>query len=248
MTAPTLTAPTPTPAAVPAVGVPEARPGSRAARQLLPRTADALRGLAIEYGVCIRPVSLRRTNLATGETEVIDLPCGATRDDKCPSCATRARRLRQQQCREGWHRDDEPLPDPHEPSEGQRALIVLRAHLEFERNRAQAAAQWDQAADIDAAIDELEQAITESGLRGTTGPAHPRREPDGTLADPEEEHAGTRRVRSTRRRQDAPDLPRKKVEPRTVGRTFHGGQNKVFRPSTFLTLTLDSYGPVHREP
>jgi hypothetical protein len=46
--------------------------------------------------------------------------------------------------------------------------------------------------------------------------------------------------RSTRRRQDAPDLPRRPVEKRTVGRVFAGR----YRPSTFLTLTLDSYGRV----
>jgi hypothetical protein len=46
--------------------------------------------------------------------------------------------------------------------------------------------------------------------------------------------------RSTRRRQDAPDLPRRSVDKRTVGRVFAGR----YRPSTFLTLTLDSYGRV----
>jgi hypothetical protein len=48
------------------------------------------------------------------------------------------------------------------------------------------------------------------------------------------------RKRSTRRRQDAPNLPRRPVEHRTLGRTYAGG----YRPSTFLTLTLDSYGRV----
>ena len=53
-----------------------------------------------------------------------------------------------------------------------------------------------------------------------------------------------RRVRSTRRRQDAPDLPRVPAENRTIGRTFVGNNGRVYRPSMFLTLTLDSYGPV----
>ena len=65
------------------------RPGSRAARMALPRSVDVLKDIAAEYGVCIRPVALRRTDLATGQTEVIDLPCGATREDKCPPCAKR---------------------------------------------------------------------------------------------------------------------------------------------------------------
>jgi hypothetical protein len=42
------------------------------------------------------------------------------------------------------------------------------------------------------------------------------------------------------RRQDAPDLPRRPVQRRTVGRVFAGR----YRPSTFVTLTLDSYGRV----
>jgi hypothetical protein len=46
--------------------------------------------------------------------------------------------------------------------------------------------------------------------------------------------------RSTRRRQDAPNLPRRKVENRTLGREFAG----PFRPSMFVTLTCDSYGRV----
>jgi hypothetical protein len=46
--------------------------------------------------------------------------------------------------------------------------------------------------------------------------------------------------RSTRRRQDAPNLPRRPVERRTLGQVFGG----KYRPSTFLTLTLGSYGRV----
>jgi hypothetical protein len=53
-----------------------------------------------------------------------------------------------------------------------------------------------------------------------------------------------RRIRSTRRRQDTPDLPRLPVAPRTVGRTYTTAEGKVFRPSTFVTLTLPSYGRV----
>src|SRR5262245_15559216 len=70
--------------------------GSRAARLLVPRSVDVVRQLAAGHGVCTRPVTLRRTNLDTGRTELIDLPCGATREDRCASCAKRAQRLRQQ--------------------------------------------------------------------------------------------------------------------------------------------------------
>ena len=57
----------------------------------------------------------------------------------------------------------------------------------------------------------------------------------------------TRRLaadRSTKRRQDAPDLPRRKVAARTVGKTYTAPDGKTFRPSMFLTLTCPSYGRV----
>lgn len=53
-----------------------------------------------------------------------------------------------------------------------------------------------------------------------------------------------RRVRSTRRRQDAPDLPPVRVEDRTTGRVFVTVDGREYRPSMFLTLTMPSYGPV----
>jgi hypothetical protein len=57
----------------------------------------------------------------------------------------------------------------------------------------------------------------------------------------------SRRVRSTRRRQDAPDLPRVPAEDRTIGRVFTAPDGKTFRPSMFVTLTLGSYGRVTAE-
>ena len=54
----------------------------------------------------------------------------------------------------------------------------------------------------------------------------------------------TRRHRSTRRRQDTPDLPRRKVARRTVGKTYTTPDGKTFRPSMFVTLTCPSYGRV----
>ncbi len=226
-------------APIPAVpAFPEARSGSRAARNAMPRAIDAFKAMANEYGVCARPIMLRRTDLGTGQTEIIDLPCGATREDKCPACAARAKRLRQVQIREGWHRTDEPNPGPAPATEEQKALITLRAHFEFERDAAERNAQWDQVDDLDAAIREVEKAIAAEGLRGRIAP--PREHED---EDQEDEHG--RRVRSTKRRQDVPDLPRQKVEARTVGRTYTAPDGTVHQPSMWLTLTLDSYGPIH---
>jgi len=208
------------------------RPGSRAARLAVPRSVDVVKQLAAEYGVCTRPVILRRTDLDTGQTVVIDLPCGATLEDKCPACAQRARRLRRQQIREGWHRDDEPVPEPGPATDEQVGLLVLRAHLEFDRAQCSARGDWDGVHACDEAIRQLEAEIAASGLRGRPAPPH---DPDGERRP---------RKRSTRRRQDVPDLPRKKVQPHTTGRVFQAPNGKTYRPSLFLTLTLPSYGRV----
>ncbi len=65
-------------------------------------------------------------------------------------------------------------------------------------------------------------------------------EPDECQEDEDgEDQVGSgRRVRSTRRRQDAPDLPRLPMSARTVGKTLTSPTGKTYRPSMFLTLTL----------
>jgi hypothetical protein len=81
-------------------------------------------------------------------------------------------------------------------------------------------------AELDERIGELDDEITEAGLRGNVLPARPRRH------------------RSTRRRQDAAPLPRRPVSPRTVGKTYTTADGKTFRPSLFVTLTCPSYDRV----
>jgi hypothetical protein len=76
-------------------------------------------------------------------------------------------------------------------------------------------------------IAELDQEITNSGLRGKADPGQ-----------------RPRRHRSTRRRQDTPDLPKRKISPHTVGKTYTAPDGKTFRPSMFITLTCPSYGKV----
>ena len=56
-----------------------------------------------------------------------------------------------------------------------------------------------------------------------------------------------RRHRSTRRRQDAPDLPRRPVAPRTIGKTYTAPDGTTFRPSMFVTLTCPGYGRVNAD-
>jgi len=67
-------------------------------------------GLAEDQGVCVRPLARRLVDRVTGEASTVVLPCGSTRESRCPTCARRARILRMHQCAEGWHLADE-LPD-----------------------------------------------------------------------------------------------------------------------------------------
>lgn len=67
-------------------------------------------GLALDQGVCVRPLARRLVDRVSGEASTVVLPCGSTQESRCPTCAKRARVLRMHQCAEGWHRIDE-LPD-----------------------------------------------------------------------------------------------------------------------------------------
>ena len=78
----------------------------------------------------------------------------------------------------------------------------------------------------------------------SSSPSWTRRSPRQASAGRSPRPSPARRHRSTRRRQDAPDLPRRKVSPRTVGKTYTAPDGKTFRPSLFVTLTCPSYGRV----
>src|SRR5262245_10043116 len=77
---------------------------------------ELLRDTAATVGVCVRPLIRRVTDTTTGESETVPLACGSTRASVCPSCAAKARRLRMQQCRDGWHRTDDPAD--HQADDG----------------------------------------------------------------------------------------------------------------------------------
>ena len=161
------------------------------------------------------------------------MPCGATLEHKCPACAARAKSLRAQQCREGWHLEDEPDPGPALPDVVQGTWLTLRAEAQVRRDHALAAGQ--DTGELDELIGELDDEITASGVRGCLTPATPE---DGEGRPP------ARRSRSTRRRQDAPDLPKKPVTRRTTGQVYEAPDGTRYRPSMFVTLTCDSYGKV----
>ena len=171
------------------------------------------------------PSSCAAPTSTPAKSDTVLVPCGHTLAHVCPSCAERARTLRAAQCREGWHLEDEPDISPDPATEDQKWWIEKRA--EAQQLRDQAAASRTDTTDFDELITELDEEITKAGMRGKVAPAKP-----------------ARRHRSTRRRQDAPDLPQRKVSPRTVGKTYTAPDGKTFRPSLFVTLTCPSYGRV----
>lgn len=126
---------------------------------------------------------------------------------------------------------------PDDPSEVQRAWVERRAVVTAERDRLAArGADPEALAELEQAVADLDEEIAASGLRGRVAPA-------SSAA-----RARSRRVRSTRRRQDAPELPKRPMVRRTVGRAFTDLESgRVFRPSLFLTLTCDSYGRVRSD-
>jgi hypothetical protein len=157
-------------------------------------TGDALRELAEANGVCVRPIVHEVYDSETGHTHLVPTPCGATRATKCAPCAQKNRLLRMQQCREGWHLEEEPEVAPS------------------------------------ATENEDDEAGDDS--------------PEDDDPEPEDKK---RRARSTRRRQDTPDLPRLPVEDRTIGKAFTAPSGRTYRPSMFATFTLPSYGRVHAD-
>jgi hypothetical protein len=201
---------------------------TRAERLAMPLARDVVRELAVTNGGCVRPVQLRRTDIATGQVEQVLIPCGHTLASVCPSCAERARVLRAAQCREGWHLDHEPIVQADEPDDVQRMWVETRAEHQAARDRAQAAGQ--DTTELDELNADLDEEITGSGVRGKVMPAK-----------------AVRRHRSTRRRQDAPDLPKRAMTPTTVGKTYTAPDGTTFRPSMFLTLTCPSYGRVQED-
>src|SRR6202012_4913384 len=113
---------------------------------------------------CIRPIQLRRTNLDTGQVEQVLVPCGHTLAHVCPSCAERGRTLRAAQCREGRHLEDEPAITPGPATQDQKFGVETRAEAQQLRDQADAAGQ--DTTDLDELLTELDEEITQAGMRG----------------------------------------------------------------------------------
>src|ERR1700691_6025462 len=107
----------------------------------MPLARDVVKDLAVEHGACVRPVQLRRTDLETGRTEPVLVPCGHTLASVCPSCAERAKTLRAAQCREGWHLDREPIVQANDADDEQRMWVELRSDAQRGHDEADSAGQ-----------------------------------------------------------------------------------------------------------
>lgn len=203
-------------------------------RVLAPTFAEVAAETAQRFGVCVRPVPLQRIDLETGRSEVVTVPCGNTRESVCGPCAKKAKMLRLTQAREGWHLTEEPVRPRARPTLDQTGLMCYRADL------LAALAEGDPAEESDllAEIDWVDEQLRVLGMRGGS--------PAPSVADEDQEGNPATQVgprRSTRRRADSSALPRRPVTHRTVGREFAG----KYTPSMMITLTLDSYGRVHRD-
>ncbi len=200
---------------------------SRAARMREPLAADVIKATAERHGVCVRPFTMEVGDTDTGELRYVPVPCGSTVESVCLPCARKAKALRQVQCREGWHMTEEPDLTPEPPSEAHTELLAFRADLVAAYR--DVADQEDQADELREEIRSVDEELRQLGMRGRL---------------PAIDLPSKRAVkRSTKRRQDAPNLPRRKVAKTTVGREYAGR----FRPSMFVTLTCDTYGPVRSD-
>ncbi len=133
-----------------------------------PPRVDAVKEVAERNGVCVRPVAIRRVDTATGETSIIEVPCGATLASKCKPCAERGRRLRIQQIREGWHLTEEPAVPVDPPDVDALDLVHHRAQLEFERDTAVRNSDFDQLPELDENIRQVEEAFRQPAYAATS--------------------------------------------------------------------------------
>ncbi|MDO2971159.1 replication initiator [Mycobacteroides abscessus] len=205
-----------------------ARRERAADRRARPSFHEIAVAAAEKVGVCVRPLVMGTVNLDTGATDYVAVPCKSTVESQCPTCAKNARLLRMTQCREGWHLDHEPVQPANPPTAEQTALLRSRADLiaTYRAATTEDHPDPDTVAELRLAVGDIDTQLRESGMRGTLPSLH---------AAPK-----AARTRSTKRRRDAVDLPTRQVRHTTVGREYAGR----YRPSMFLTLTCQSYGPI----
>jgi hypothetical protein len=198
---------------------------TRAGRMAMPLARQVVKDLAVEHGACIRPIQLRRTSTDTGQVDTVLVPCGHTLASGLPcmrrTCPDPARRpMPGRVAPRGRTR-----PDSGQGHRPPAALGGLRA--EAQQMRDPAATAGRNTTDLNELIRELDAEITKAGVRGKV-----RTGANDAAAPLNQATAG------------CPDLPKRKVSARTVGKTYTAPDAKTFRPSLFVTLTCPSYGRV----
>ncbi|MEV0682261.1 replication initiator [Nocardia sp. NPDC050378] len=198
-------------------------------RRAMPDLTDIAEHLADKEGVCARVVPMRAFDPITSRTSYVGAPCKSTVASVCPACARANRYLRMTQLREGWCAEHEPADAEPVITQAQQDVFGARALLFTDYHDARRAGDHELAEAIKALVADLDTELRELGVRGRL---------------PALDEKPRRKAKSTRRRDDVPDLPRKKVNKNlTVGAAFADGK---YRPSTFFTLTLPSYGSINR--
>ncbi|WP_428846909.1 replication initiator [Nocardia terpenica] len=196
-------------------------------RRARPSFYEIAQGAADKFGVCRRPIPMMVIDTVTWKTEYVAAPCKSTVESDCPACAARARLVRFQQCSEGWHAETEPVDPTPEPTDEQTDLLTQRADLVSDYRNAKKNGNEELAEILRDAVAGLDTELRATGIRQSLPPLDPKPKPAPK--------------RSTKRRQDVPDLPRRKVAKTTVGHVY-GGR---WRPSMFVTLTMPSYGRIN---
>ncbi|MFD3428445.1 replication initiator [Nocardia fluminea] len=198
-------------------------------RRAMPDITDIAQYAADKEGVCARVVPMRAFDPNTSRTSYIGAPCKATVATTCPACAKANKYLRITQLREGWCAEHEPADSEPVVTEAQQAVFGARATLFNQYKNARTDGDDGLAESIKALVAELDTELRDLGVRGRL---------------PALDEKPRRKTKSTRRRDDLPDLPRLKVDKKlTIGKAYAGGK---IRPSAFFTLTLDSFGAINR--
>ncbi|PKV78938.1 replication initiator [Nocardia fluminea] len=198
-------------------------------RRAMPDITDIAQYAADKEGVCARVVPMRAFDPNTSRTSYIGAPCKATVATTCPACAKANKYLRITQLREGWCAEHEPADSEPVVTEAQQAVFGARATLFNQYKDARADGDDQLAESIKALVADLDTELRDLGVRGRL---------------PALDEKPRRKTKSTRRRDDLPDLPRLKVDKKlTIGKAYAGGK---IRPSAFFTLTLDSFGAINR--
>src|SRR5262245_56779809 len=165
---------------------------TRAERMRQPLASDVIAATAEQHGVCIRPFTMEVGDLDTGELRYVPVPCGSTVESVCGPCARKARALRMVQCREGWHATEEPDFTPDPPSSDHKALLEFRADLVVAYQHGVDEQRAGDADELRVEVRSVDEELRELGMRGRL---------------PSLDGPGLRPVqRSTKRRQDAPEL------------------------------------------